>query len=134
MPTSSDTIIRGSGGNAATDFPTGCYTWTPLPHGRILVAGGVSGNSAVSSAELYDPATGTWAATARMNVGRYLHAALLLPNGKVLVTVGQSGPPSNGYSPLSAELCDPRTGRWALTGSLATARMRHHPPTWRHKR
>src|SRR5205823_6195903 len=38
------------------------HTATLLPNGKVLVAGGNNG-PALSSAELYDPATGTWAAT-----------------------------------------------------------------------
>ena len=36
------------------------YTATLLPNGKVLVAGGVGNPGALSSAELYDPATGTF--------------------------------------------------------------------------
>ena len=58
--------------------------------------------STLSSAELYDPASGTWSATGSLNTARYDHTATLLPNGKVLVA-GGSG---NGGSLTSAELYD----------------------------
>ena len=39
------------------------HTATLLPNGKVLVAGGYNGSAVLSSAELYDPATGTWTAT-----------------------------------------------------------------------
>ena len=38
-----------------------------LPDGRVLVAGGTSLDDPPDSAELYDPATGTWTAIASMH-------------------------------------------------------------------
>ena len=40
------------------------HTATLLPNGKVLVAGGSNGGlGALASAELYDPAKGTWTAT-----------------------------------------------------------------------
>ena len=48
---------------------------TLLPNGQVLVTGGHNGSSAVSSAELYDPATGGWTSTGRMSTPRHHHTA-----------------------------------------------------------
>ena len=71
------------------------HTATLLPNGKVLVAGGcIMAVDDLSSAELYDPATGTWTATGSLGTARYGHTATLLPNGKVLVAGGDNG--SNG--------------------------------------
>jgi len=46
------------------------HTATLLPNGKVLVAGGINGNI-LTSAELYDPASGTWSATGSLNTARY---------------------------------------------------------------
>src|SRR5215471_16900032 len=108
---------------AATPFqfqPTGSlakvrtnHTATLLSNGKVLVAGGAD-HDEDASAELYDPATGTWTLTGSLITGRYLHTATLLPNGKVLVVGGYN---FNQASELaSAELYDPVTGTWSATG------------------
>ncbi|HEX7516988.1 MAG TPA: kelch repeat-containing protein [Chthoniobacterales bacterium] len=101
------------------------HTATLLPNGQVLVAGGAFGNGnvdfAIASAELYNPANGTWTLTGGLTTARYDHTATLLPNGKVLVAGGAS----LGTSFASAELYDPASGTWRATGSLATVRFNH---------
>jgi N-acetylneuraminic acid mutarotase len=95
-------------------------TATLLPNGKVLVAGGCGDpdcNSALASAELYDPANGTWSTTGRMSVPRGEHSATLLLDGKVLVSGGRNPSVLN-----SAELYDPVTGRWTGTGAMARPR------------
>ena len=89
---------------------------TLLTDGRVLVAGGFSDdapNFILKSAELYDPAIGTWSQTGDMGTVREFHTATLLPNGKVLVVGGR------GIRYHQAELYDPDTGTWSFTGPLA---------------
>jgi Fibronectin type III domain/Galactose oxidase, central domain/Kelch motif len=66
-----------------------------LPTGDVLVAGGssvggVTNPPPLASAELYDPATGSWAAAASMNTARFWPRIALLPTGKALVAAGTS--------------------------------------------
>ena len=75
---------------------------TLLPNGEVLVAGGFNSSGSLTSAELYDPASGTWTTAGNLNVGRRSHTATLLPNGKVLV----SGGIDDSGSLASAELYD----------------------------
>jgi hypothetical protein len=98
---------------------------TLLPNGKVLVAGGIHGSGplafSLATAEIYNPATGTWSATGSMNAARASQTATLLPNGKVLVAGGCIGRRC-GTSVASAEIYDPASGTWTMTGSMATAR------------
>lgn len=87
----------------------GGQTATLLSDGRVLLAGGLGTGASqpgafqlLSSAEIYDPATGTIAATGNMTTPRAFHTAALLPNGKVVIVGGAVDAP--------AELYDPSTG------------------------
>ncbi len=84
------------------------FTAVRLLDGRVLVAGGSGANneSDLTSAELYDPDTGTWSATGNMVQAHVGFPATLLPDGKVLV---------------GDELYDAATGSWFSTGKLVTA-------------
>ena len=105
----------------------------PLPDGRILVVGGtdttgVDGSASIfyATAEIYDPATGTWTATGSLTTGgRALHASIVLPDGRILITGGW-----NGWAALSsAEIYNPATGNFSAIGSMTTARANHRQRT-----
>ena len=82
------------------------HTATLLADGTVLVIGGVGLGSdpiPLASAEIYDPATQSWAAIADMSGHRGVHhSATLLPDGRVLV-VGdyddESGAAAELYTP-----------------------------------
>lgn len=118
------------------------HTATRLADGRVLVVGGyisASGNAAAVTdvAEIYNPATDTWMLTGSLNRRRFLHSAILLPDGRVLVAGGRTCyvPPSStpeedredapppaicdfSYTTDTAEIWDPTTGQWTLTGRM----------------
>ena len=72
---------------------------TILPDGRVLVTGGSSGagfnndTSPAHSAEVWNPATGTWTTWVSSTRYRGYHStALLLPDGRVLSSGGDGNP------------------------------------------
>jgi WD40 repeat protein len=107
------------------------HTATLLPNGRVLIAAGfgrIAGSgfsTQLSSAELYNSATGTWISTGDLTTKRTGHTATLLPNGKVLIVggVGVDGAPTAVLA--SAELYDPVTEQWTLTGAMNIKRYNH---------
>jgi hypothetical protein len=99
---------------------------TLLSNGKVLVAGGTLSfdtlDRVTATAELYDPATGTFSPTGSMTTPRALFTATLLPNGKVLVSGGND---NLGKVLATAELYDPTAGTFTLTGSMAVPRSGH---------
>jgi N-terminal glycosyl-hydrolase-114-associated domain/Invasin, domain 3/Kelch motif len=110
------------------------HTASLLQNGMVLVAGGcctvgnVAGYSepvdeALTSSELWNPATGLWTLTGSMLNMHAFHTASLLSNGTVLVEGGTSlqlppGPETVGAS----ESYNPASGTWTAVGYLITAR------------
>ena len=92
------------------------HTATRLANGKVLVTGGSDGTVALASAELFDPATGSFTATGSMGVPRAFHSATLLADGTVLVVGGGSDFESGTLG--SAERYDPGTGLFTPAGGL----------------
>ena len=99
-----------------------------LNDGRVMVIGG-SGSAAtldpLATTEMYNPATGQWAVTGTMTVPRAGPAAVVLSNGRVVVSGGASSSFTGPVLRASADLYEPSTGQWTGTGSLQTARAFH---------
>ncbi len=98
------------------------HTATLLPNGKVLVAGGCLedwclDDDPLDSGELYDPNTGAWSVTGRLNTPRVRHTATLLPDGRVLVAGGDFGN-SASYELYNPERYNPATGSWSVTGPL----------------
>ncbi len=103
------------------------HTATLLPDGRVLVVGGMDvDDHTLASAEIWDPATGSFEPTGSLAEGRDFHTATLLPDGRVLIVGGRGG-----LHP--AEVWDPATGSFSPAGSLAIghyATHRHAAARW----
>lgn len=108
------------------------HTSTLLQDGSVLLAGGFIndiwddyyGSTSNNGAGLYDSSTGAWSGTRNMNANRGDHTATLLADGKVLIAGGADTDPT-GTGLASAELYDPSTGTFTLTGSMSVGRFLH---------
>ncbi len=111
-----------------------------LPDGRALFVGGATtllakdqqgyyypGDDIVlASAELYNPTTGTFSLTGSMATARDDPTATPLPDGFVLIAGGSLVAAGSGWKPTaSAELYNPKTGRFSPTGSMNAPRVNH---------
>lgn len=78
--------------------PRGTPALTPLPDGRVMATGGGTqattendNSTELRAAEVYDPASGRWAALPPMLARRLRHTVTVLPDGQVLVIGGYGG-------------------------------------------
>ncbi|MDQ3239573.1 MAG: hypothetical protein M3P33_03545, partial [bacterium] len=95
-----------------------------LNNGKILVWGGqVSGGTALSTAEIFDPYLNSWTTTTSAPNTGYSglepSQSISLPSGKILTTRQTLGP--------SVYLYDPLMATWASTGSLSNSRPDSSP-------
>ena len=90
-----------------------------LPTARVLVTGGSSASVILTSAELYNPATGSWSTTGNMTTARREHIATRLADGTVLIAGGLG---SAGEALSSAEVYHPATGNFTPVGNMTVAR------------
>ncbi|MBI2833791.1 MAG: hypothetical protein HYX76_05125 [Acidobacteria bacterium] len=116
--------------------PTGSMSQARISHeatllqdGRVLITGGRQGDGSghwpvLASAELYDPATGTFSPTGDMTMPRSLHQATLLDTGEVLISGGETSE-DNTFT-ATGELYDPITGSFSpITATMSNGRRNH---------
>jgi hypothetical protein len=117
------------------DYVGGAQSATLLGDGRVLITGGDTADpngpkgpawmGPLRTAEVWDPATGTFRRAGRMDHARRGHQATLLPDGRVLV-VGGSGPRTSDFHDTpraSTEIWDPRTRAFEAGPALGTPRQ-----------
>lgn len=103
------------------------HTATLLRDGRVFVAGGHAGRRPAvvvhASAEIYDPVSGAFAPAGTMTRVRHKHEAILLGDGRVLIAGGADRRDGRGAY-VSAEIYDPATRRYIVTGYMNIARYK----------
>jgi hypothetical protein len=102
------------------------HTATVLQNGQVLLTGGRTGTGTgqvSQTAELYNPATGTFTATGSMTTPRWNHTATLLNNGSVLIAGGRT---TAGTYLDTAEIYNPTTAAFtAVPGTMSSPREAH---------
>lgn len=96
-----------------------------LNDGRVMVYGGEFVSAFIGyttgTAELYNPASGTWS-TVAAGASRARHAATLLADGRVFVAGGLELVPGPDPSLATAQIFNPATGLWSAAPSMAEGR------------
>jgi len=103
-------------------FARVAHTATLLRDGRVLIVGG-RGDNVNATAEIYDPKTSRFTETGSLLTARYKHTAGVLPDGRVLIAGGSDERDWTGNL-NSAEVYDPRTGRFAPASPLNDSRFK----------
>ena len=93
-----------------------------LPSGKILVVGGIDGDSWNGLTEIYDAQTGVWAAPTTLSVGRSGLSLTVLPDGRIL-SIGGVDQTSNYLTSCAAY--SEGGGGWQNAGNLLLGRTAH---------
>ena len=128
-------VLAAGGGMGSEEFPRNMSaeifdphtgTWTPtgpmtiprseveyasvlLPDGRVLVPGGQTmPHRPVTSAELYDPKTGTWTAAGDMSIQRAGHFSIVLNGNRGVLVMGGEGDKDYSGSTASVDIAVPK--------------------------
>lgn len=109
-----------------------------LADGRVMVAGGTSSlvdtvtaiTSTLSSAEIFNPATGTWSGAPSIGGRRLAPALTLLNNNQVMVSGGVEvvvvfGLPISAVSTTTVQRWNPNTNAWSSGPNMSQGRAGH---------
>ena len=107
--------------SAGGDLNTARYahTATLLRDGRVVAIGGSNNYLSQITAEIYT--AGAWTYLPLLNMDRANHRSLLLPNGKIMITGGETP----GYSLTLAEGFDPDFPVFSLQSEMTSGRANH---------
>ncbi|MBI4060936.1 MAG: hypothetical protein HY403_05840 [Elusimicrobia bacterium] len=104
------------------------HTATSLNNGQVLLCGGQNDAGVIATCDLFTPSgatgnncSGTIAPTGSLQLGRALHTAVLLKDGKVWFAGGIA---ASGYTPTT-ERYDPSLGSFNSAQTLGEARAYH---------
>jgi Kelch motif/Galactose oxidase, central domain len=108
------------------------YNQVTLADGRVLMTGGVNVPSLlnataaapIAGADVYNPATNTWA-TVNMPNARALHTATRLADGRVVVAGGAQGTLLAPVSIANVDVFNPATNSWSAAPALTGPRASH---------
>jgi hypothetical protein len=134
-----DGLLGTSGPVASLPAPRSRHTATTLADGRVLLIGGLGVDdpadivatllSAHTQTAIYDPATDAWSAGPTFAKGLIGHAAVLLQDGRVLVTGGYAMSSLFGFPVQAltdaAWLVDPATNSVTAAASMPQPVARH---------
>jgi N-acetylneuraminic acid mutarotase len=119
-----DPMSRAWAAAASPATPRRSHAAARLQEGRVLIVGGVdpeNKHKTLRSAELFDPASGTWRPAGTLSTSRSGHSATLLDDGRVLVAGGHKRP-TRGWWDMgilsSTEIFEPKTLTWRPAASL----------------
>jgi hypothetical protein len=87
----------------------------------LFIAGTDASNTAVNTAYRYSVGAGTWSSTGSLSTARHSFSAVVLADGRVLVTGGYVA----SVPTTSCEVYDPTATTWASAGAMGTARADH---------
>ncbi|HJZ96679.1 MAG TPA: kelch repeat-containing protein, partial [Candidatus Solibacter sp.] len=104
------------------ETPRTDYALAITPSHKLLIFGGSSSGSTISSIEMFDPDTNKVTTVGRLVAARKNFAAAALYNGTVLVSGGID---ANGQVVNTTEIFDPEKGESAPGPTMAQARANH---------
>ncbi len=110
-------------------FPRESHAAVRLADGRVLVVGGHQGRREAielyTSAEIYDPVSGSFAPAGDLAIRRHKHDAVLLTDGQVLITGGTDERDNRGVY-TSTEIYDPNSSAFRAGEDMQRPRYKHN--------